>query len=256
MYLSGNGEVAAPKQVGYTQELSRRGPMMKSARSKSIAVMSVCALVALAFATAEVSAAKKAAGKAKTIPTGTNATFVLDSMTFYGYFDNSPPGTAIAHPVLHSGAGGVGTFADPITFAVAPEVQKNVPPGTIMYIPSLQKYFIMEDDCTDSGPGGVAVQGQGCDGELLSGKNGFDLWIDGDPKTNAVDNPGAGTGNTDKNMTSCEDKLTTSKVTVIMNASDGKAVDTTPMLVNGKCSPLPSSTPVTPPTPPTPPTCT
>lgn len=209
--------------------------MMKSARSKSIAVMSVCALVALAFATAEVSAAKKAARKAKTIPTGTNATFVLDSMTFYGYFDNSPPGTAIAHPVLHSGAGGVGTFDDPITFAVAPEVQNKVPAGTKIYIPSLKKYFIMEDDCTSSGPGGEPVQGQGCDGELASGLNEFDLWIDGDPHKNAADNPGSGSGNNDSNMTDCEDTLTASKVTVIMNATDGQPVNTAPLDKNGKC---------------------
>jgi len=38
-------------------------------------------------------------------------------------------------------------------------------------------------------------------------------------------------------------------VKVIMNASDGKPVDTTPMLNNGTCSPLPSAAPVaTPPT--------
>ena len=208
---------------------------MKTSRSKSIAVVSVCALIALAFATAEVSAAKKAARKAKTIPTGSNASFVLDSMTFYGYFDNSPPGTAIAHPVLHSGAGGVGTFDDPITFAVAPEVQNRVPAGTIMYIPSLKKYFIMEDDCTSSGPGGVPVQGQGCDGELKSGINEFDLWIDGDPHKNATDNPGSGSGNNDSNMTDCEDTLTASKVTVIMNASDGQPVNTAPLDKNGKC---------------------
>jgi hypothetical protein len=226
-------------------------------RSTMLALTGVCLLAALALAaTAEAATSKKKAANstAAPIPTGQNASFVLDSMTFYGYFDNSPPGTAIAHPVLHSGAGGVGTFADPISFAVAPEVQKSVPPGTIMYIPSLQKYFIMEDDCTDSGPGGVAVQGQGCDGELLSGKNEFDLWIDGDPKTTAKDNPGAGTKNTDKNMTSCEDKLTASKVTVIMNATEGQPVDSTPMLNNGTCSPLPSSS--TPPPPPPPPTCT
>ena len=208
---------------------------MKTSRSKSIAVVSVCALIVLAFATAEVSAAKKAARKAKTIPTGSNASFVLDSMTFYGYFDNSPPGTAIAHPVLHSGAGGVGTFDDPITFAVAPEVQNRVPAGTIMYIPSLKKYFIMEDDCTSSGPGGVPVQGQGCDGELKSGINEFDLWIDGDPHKNATDNPGSGSGNNDSNMTDCEDTLTASKVTVIMNASDGQPVNTAPLDKNGKC---------------------
>jgi hypothetical protein len=209
--------------------------VIKSARSKSIAVVSVCALVALAFATAEVESATKKAKKAKTIPTGTNATFVLDSMTFYGYFDNSPPGTAIAHPVLHSGAGGVGTFDDPITFAVAPEVQNKVPAGEKIYIPSLKKYFIMEDDCTSSGPGGAPVQGQGCDGELESGVNEFDLWIDGDPHKNATDNPGSGSGNNDNNMTNCEDTLTASKVTVIMNATAGQPVSTQPLDNDGKC---------------------
>jgi len=34
-------------------------------------------------------------------------------------------------------------------------------------------------------------------------------------------------------------------VKVIMNASDGKPVDTTPMLNNGTCSPLPSAAPET-----------
>lgn len=208
---------------------------MKSGRSKSIVAVSVCALVVLAFATAEVASAKKKHKTAKPIPTGTNASFTLDSMTFYGYFDNSPPGTAIAHPVIHGGAGGVGTFDDPITFAVAPQVQNKVPPGTIMYIPSLQKYFVMEDDCTSSGPGGVPVQGQGCDGELASGVNEFDLWIDGDPHKNAPDNPGSGSGNNDNNMTNCEDTLTASKVKVIMNATDGQPVDTKPLLNNGKC---------------------
>jgi hypothetical protein len=208
---------------------------MRSPRLKSIAVVGVCTLVALVFATAEVASAKKKTRTAKPIPTGTNASFVLDSMTFYGYFDNSPPGTAIAHPVLHSGAGGVGTFDDPITFAVAPEVQKQVPPGTKMYIPSLKKYFIMEDDCTSSGPGGEPVQGQGCDGELADGINEFDLWIDGDPHKNAPDNPGSGSKNNDNNMTNCEDTLTASGVTVIMNATDGQAVNTAPLDNDGKC---------------------
>ena len=208
---------------------------MKSARSKSIVAVSVCALVVLAFATAEVSSANKKHKKAAPIPTGTNASFTLDSMTFYGYFDNSPPGTAIAHPVIHGGAGGVGTFDDPITFAVAPEVQNKVPAGTRIYIPSLQKYFIMEDDCTSSGPGGAPVQGQGCDGELANGVNEFDLWIDGDPHKNAPDNPGSGSGNNDNNMTNCEDTLTASKVKVIMNATDGQTVNTKPLLNNGKC---------------------
>ncbi|HWM65406.1 MAG TPA: hypothetical protein VNO35_02370 [Steroidobacteraceae bacterium] len=224
------------------------------ARSRTIAIVGACALAIVLAAGAEAASSKKKSHSSATpIPTGKDAQFTVDQITFYGYFDNSPPGLAIAHPVIHGGAGGIGTFENPISFAVAPQVQKQVPAGTIMYIPSLQKYFVMEDDCTDSGPGGEAVQGQGCDGELLSGKNEFDLWIDGDPKPNAKDNPGSGTGNTNKNMTSCEDKLTKDNVTVIMNASDGKLVDTTPMLNNGKCSPLPTSTPVTtPPSRPTP----
>jgi len=201
---------------------------------KVLATLGLCAVFAL-VASEGYAYAKKKHPPAKPIPTGTDAHFVLDSMTLYGFFDNSPPGTAIAHPQIHTGAGGIGTFSDPITFAVAPEVQNRVPPGTVMYIPSLKKYFIMEDDCTSSGPGGVPVQGQGCDGELKVGINEFDLWIDGDPHKNARDNPGAGPHNTNSNMTSCEDKLTADKVEVIMNATDGQPVDTTPLLNNGKC---------------------
>ena len=193
-----------------------------------------CAL-AILIVTTRYATARKPAKTAKTIPTGTNAQFTLDSMTFYGFFDNSPPGTAIAHPIIHSGAGGVGTYQDPISFAVAPEVQNRVPAGTIIYIPSLEKYFIMEDDCTSSGPGGTPVQGQGCDGELKNGVNEFDLWIDGDPHKNARDNPGSGSGNNNNNMTDCEDTLTADKVKVIMNATDGKPVNTKPLLNNGKC---------------------
>jgi hypothetical protein len=208
---------------------------MKPSRVKLAAAAGACTLAVLIAATAGHATAKKPAKSAKPIPTGSNATFTLDSLTFYGYFDNSPPGTDIAHPVLHSGAGGVGTFDDPITFAVAPQVQNKVPPGTIMYVPSLEKYFIMEDDCTSSGPGGPPVQGQGCDGELANGVNEFDLWIDGDPHKNAPDNPGSGPGNNDSNMTSCEDTLTASKVTVILRAKSGQPVNTKPLLNKGKC---------------------
>ena len=207
---------------------------MKTSPLKMAAMAGVCALAVL-IVTTGYATARKQPKTAKHIPTGTNAQFTLDSMTFYGFFDNSPPGTDIAHPVIHSGAGGVGTFDDPITFAVAPEVQDRVPPGTIMYVPSLEKYFIMEDDCTSSGPGGQPVQGQGCDGELQNGVNEFDLWIDGDPHKNAPDNPGSGSHNNDSNMTDCEDTLTASKVKVIMNATDGQPVNTKPLLNNGKC---------------------
>jgi hypothetical protein len=209
---------------------------MKSTRSKTAWAIGLSAAIVLMVATAGVATARqKKHSTAAPIPTGANAQFTLDFMTFYGWFDNSPPGLAIAHPDVHSGAGGTGTFEDPISFAVAPQVQDRVPPGTIMYIPSLQKYFVMEDDCTASGPGGAPVQGDGCDGELLSGVNEFDLWIGGDPHKNAPDEPGAGSGNTNKKMTNCEDTLTANKVVVIMNATAGQPVNTTPLLNNGKC---------------------
>jgi hypothetical protein len=149
---------------------------MKPSRVKIAAAAGACTLAVLIATTGYATARKKA----HTIPTGTNAEFTLDVMTFYGFFDNSPPGTDIAHPVIHSGAGGVGTFQNPITFAVAPKVQDRVPPGTIMYVPSLRKYFITEDNCSSNV--GVLSPGQlvpGCDGELPLGTNEFDLWIGG-----------------------------------------------------------------------------
>src|SRR5215510_1704861 len=135
--------------------------MHSASKKLRIAAVLAATVVLVVLATSSVEAAKK---KAKPIPS--SGPFTLDFLTLYGFFDNSPPGLAIAHPVIHSGAGGKGTFADPISFAVAPQVQNVMKPGTKIYIPSLQKYFIMEDDCTSSGPGGVPVQGIGCDGEL------------------------------------------------------------------------------------------
>ena len=199
---------------------------------KAVPYTTICIVLAFALMATEGYAKRKR--HAKPIPTGTNASFTLDSLTFYGNFDNSPPGCDIAHPVIHTQrggcAGGVGTFSDPITFAVAPQVQNKVPPGEIIYIPSLKKYFIMEDDCTASGPGGPAVQGDGCDGELLAGVNEFDGWIGA---TNVGDNPGGKA--TNSQMTDCEDTLTASKITVIMNATAGQPVDTRPLLNHGKC---------------------
>jgi hypothetical protein len=69
-------------------------------------------------------------------------------VTFYGGPDNDPPGsTDIAYPnSRHGSAGGVGTYADPITLATDP---RELPPGTIVYAPQWQKYFVMEDDCAE-----------------------------------------------------------------------------------------------------------
>lgn len=67
------------------------------------------------------------------------------TVTFYAAHDNDPPGsTDIEFPQIHPTAGGVGTWQDPLTFATDP---RHLPPGTRVYEPRLQKYFIMEDSC-------------------------------------------------------------------------------------------------------------
>ena len=79
------------------------------------------------------------------VPTPTPETENLDVIvTYYGWPDNDPPGTAIAYPVIHSGAGGTGTYEDPITFA-ARNGQFDV--GQILYVPYIKKYVIREDLC-------------------------------------------------------------------------------------------------------------
>ena len=92
-------------------------------------------------------------------------------LTFYGWYDNTPPGNGIAYPKIHSGAGGKGTFSDPITFATE---RSELAPGTKVWVPRVRKYFIMEDGCDE------------CTADWKShGPNGgpglrhIDLWLGG-----------------------------------------------------------------------------
>ncbi|MBS2531411.1 ricin-type beta-trefoil lectin domain protein [Catenulispora sp. NF23] len=93
-------------------------------------------------------------------------------LTFYGWWDNTPPGGVISYPRIHQTAGGTGTYSDPITFATDSSEQ---PPGTIVYVPRVGKYFIMEDSCgectsdwTGHGPNGGP------------GLRHLDLWLGGE----------------------------------------------------------------------------
>lgn len=101
-------------------------------------------------------------------------------ITAYTYWDNTPPGSAdIALPVIHSKAGGTGTYQDPITMAVGHVISggkstPDYPKGTIFYIPNHRRYFIVEDLCGDgntpqNGPCHIGYQG----------KPWLDIWIDG-----------------------------------------------------------------------------
>lgn len=137
-----------------------------------------------------------------------NATVGL--VTYYGYPDNSPPGTAIQYPDIHSGAGGTGTYADPLTFATSP---KEYAPGTILYVPYISKYVVMEDSCAE------------CISDWSNGKSHIDIWM--------VSN-----ANFKQQVLACEDKYTKNNVAVITNPPSTEVVNTIPMFdtSTGVCS--------------------
>ncbi len=143
-------------------------------------------------------------------------------VTLYGWPDNSPPGNAVAYPknggnpTLHDAAGGVGTYANPITFATD---KSELPVGTIIYYPYLHRYFIMEDDCTECDEDWT---GQGPDG----GPHMYhvDLWI-------------GGQGGDSSAVVDCEDTLTKGSAAVVLDPSSDEPVDTTPLFdsADGRC---------------------
>ncbi len=102
-------------------------------------------------------------------PTAASAqgpTSVRAFMTLYGWADNSPPGTDIAHGCLHKVAGGVGTFSNPITFATD---VNELGWCQVIYVPYMKRYFIHEDECSQ------------CDQDWNSYHlYRFDMWAGGD----------------------------------------------------------------------------
>jgi hypothetical protein len=123
--------------------------------------------------------------------------------TLYGWPDNSPPGNAIAYPQIHHGAGGTGTYADPITFATD---QAEEAPGTIIYVPAFLKYAIMEDGCVS------------CSSDWNSSmKYHFDLWLNSNASSDS------------QKVQACEGQWTQSQTTVEINPPSGRMVDPTPL---------------------------
>jgi hypothetical protein len=117
--------------------------------------------------------------------------------TGYGWPDNSPPGAVVSGPA--GTAGGIGTFADPITIAVG--YVGNVPDypyGTRFYIPNVRRYFIVEDTCAEchSTPSGASVW--------------VDMWT-------------GGNGSDDSGILACEGELTGNH-TIIRNPDAHRAV--------------------------------
>jgi hypothetical protein len=144
-------------------------------------------------------------------------------ITMYGWYDNTPPSASISYPQIHNTAGGTGTYSDPITYA---SDKAETAPGTKIYVPRVQKYFIMEDDCEECD---ADWKGQGPDG----GPNmyHFDLWLGG-KGGNAID------------AIECEDALTNYNPdnspkleSVIVNPPSSEAVSSGPLFNtgNGNC---------------------
>lgn len=130
-------------------------------------------------------------------------------MTFYGWPDNSPPGNAIAYPksdgypTVHNGAGGTGTYADPITFATD---KAEFPVGTRLFAAVIQKYLMVEDDCAE------------CDTDWSgSQKWHIDVWMN----SNGSDNSNA--------VLDCEDQWTRTSTTVEINPPPGRDATTPPL---------------------------
>jgi 3D (Asp-Asp-Asp) domain-containing protein len=129
-------------------------------------------------------------------------------VTFYGWADNSPAGNAIAYPsgggspTLHGGAGGTGTYADPITFATDPT---EFPPGTRLYVPFIDKYVMMEDSC-----------GQ-CATDWTTRKWHIDIWMN----SNASENASA--------LIGCENSWTRTQTDVELTPPPARTVTTAPL---------------------------
>jgi len=127
-------------------------------------------------------------------------------MTFYGWNDNTPPGNTIAYPksggfpTVHKGAGGTGTYADPVTLATD---ELELPVGTLVYASVLEKYLVMEDDCG------------ACDTDWSTSKKWHvNVWMN----SNGADSASA--------LAQCEGAWSQSATTIEINPPQGRSVST------------------------------
>lgn len=133
-------------------------------------------------------------------------------LTGYSFQDNTPPSSAtVSAPILHKVAGGTGTFTDPITVAVpghASDGDMAWKGGTRFYLPTVQRYVIVEDSGASPAPSGQ-------DGHL-------DMWVDGQ-------------GGSKSASDNCMDRITGTGIPAIMNPPPGKPVLVGPITSNGTC---------------------
>lgn len=140
-------------------------------------------------------------GRSGSIVAGARVTINAE-LTGYSYWDNNPPGSAeICCGVLHTTAGGRGTFADPVTVATP---TGETAPGTRLYIPRIRRYAIVED----SGATGMDL-------------HHFDIYVDG---------AGQSRGASDR----CMDEIT-GQSTVMLNPPPGYPVTAGPLTGSSGC---------------------
>jgi hypothetical protein len=132
-------------------------------------------------------------------------------LTGYSWQDNTPPGSPVVSlPVLHHEAGGQGTSADPITVGVPGRPGSPAwAAGTRFYLPTVQRYVIVEDTGASPTPAGADTH--------------LDLWIDGQ---------GGSRSATDD----CMRALTDTGVPAQLNPPDGLPVMPGPIYANGRCN--------------------
>jgi ricin-type beta-trefoil lectin protein len=176
---------------------------LRSARLLTGLAVSVAALAAFA-ASIDGTTASVAA---------TRTTRVDAYITYYGWYDNTPPGCATAFS--HGCAHGTGTYSNPITFA---SDRREFPVGTIVYYPTVEKYFRMSDDCSECD---ADWQGKGPDGGPRL--HHLDLWI-------------GGKGGNERDVIRCEDALTQAlpngtplQTPVLLNPPAGLPTSTEPL---------------------------
>ncbi|PRP84559.1 hypothetical protein PROFUN_05894 [Planoprotostelium fungivorum] len=131
-------------------------------------------------------------------------------VTFYGWNDNDPPSDQIASPEVRHGKAmqTAGTYQDPNTAASSYD---EFPAGTILYVPFLQKYVIIEDTCAQ------------CIQDFGNGQHHIDIWMGPNYWANGP-------------LDDCEGSLTRDGVQFIANPDPNLPVDTTPFYQNNQCT--------------------
>jgi hypothetical protein len=157
-------------------------------RSRALIRIAVCvttiSAIAVALAVTSASGASTSVARTAAAAAAKQPKQVEVYATYYGWYDNTPPGCATAYSGC---AHGTGTYKNPITFA---SDKAEFPVRTILYYPTIEKYVRMGDDC------------QECD-EDWSGKG-----PDGGPRLHHVDIWIGGKGGDEFDVINCEDGLT------------------------------------------------